>query len=106
MDDAAGLRDTGVVYVDTNPEQFEALPPTALHRPVDLEVVAADKEGASVFSLMSNAALFNPNFFPWLPDRLCANVHRFTSYYLWQRDWEALRSRHLQPSFHSDSPRD
>lgn len=45
MDNAAGLHDTDVVYVDTNPEQFEALPPTALHRPVDLEVVAADKEG-------------------------------------------------------------
>jgi hypothetical protein len=49
MDDAAGSRDTDVVYVDTNPEQFEALPPTALHRPVDLEVVAADKEGLSIF---------------------------------------------------------
>jgi hypothetical protein len=45
MDDAAGLRDTDVVYVDTNPEQFESIPPTALHRPVDLEVLAADKEG-------------------------------------------------------------
>jgi len=45
MDDAAGLRDTDVVYVDTNPHVFDAIPPTALHRPVDLEVVAADKEG-------------------------------------------------------------
>jgi hypothetical protein len=54
MDDAAGLRDTDVVYVDTNPEEFEALPPTALHRPVDLEVVAADKEGPSIFPQMSN----------------------------------------------------
>ena len=58
MDDAAGLRDSDVVYVDTNPEQFEALPPTALHRPVDLEVVAADKEGPSIFWLMSNASTF------------------------------------------------
>jgi hypothetical protein len=49
MDNAAGLHDTDVVYVDTNPEQFEALPPTAPHRPVDLEVVAADKEGPSIF---------------------------------------------------------
>jgi hypothetical protein len=49
LDDAAGLHDTDVVYVDTNPEQFEALPPTAPHRPVDLEVVAADKEGPSIF---------------------------------------------------------
>lgn len=49
MDNAAGLHDTDVVYVDTNPEQMEALSPTALHRPVDLEVIAADKEGQSVF---------------------------------------------------------
>lgn len=58
MDEAAGLRDTDVIYVDTNPEQFEALPPTALHRPVDLEVVAADKEGLSISWLMSNGSTF------------------------------------------------
>lgn len=58
MDDAAGLRDTDVVYDDTKPEQFEALPPTALHRPVDLEVIAADKEGPCIFQLMSNASTF------------------------------------------------
>jgi len=45
MDNAAGLRDTDVIYVDTNSEQIESLPETALHRLVDLEVVAADKEG-------------------------------------------------------------
>jgi hypothetical protein len=49
MDDAAGLHGTDVVYVDTNSEQFEALPATAPHRPVDLEIVAADKEGLSIF---------------------------------------------------------
>jgi hypothetical protein len=49
MDDAAGLHDTDVVYVDTNPEQIEGLPVTALHRPVDLEVDAADKEGPPIF---------------------------------------------------------
>jgi hypothetical protein len=48
MDDAAGLRNTDVVYVDTHPEQFESLPVTALHRPVDLEIVTADKEGRSI----------------------------------------------------------
>ncbi len=58
MDDAAGLRDTDIVYVDTNPEQFEGIPPTALHRPVDLEVVAADKEGRPIFLLISNASTF------------------------------------------------
>ena len=58
MDDAAGLRDSDVVYVDTNSEQFESLPETALHRPVDLAIVGADKEG--LFSLWSfEAADFN-----------------------------------------------
>jgi hypothetical protein len=58
MDDAAGLRDTDVVYVDTNSEQFEGLPETALHRPVDLAVVGADKEG--LFSLwLFHAADYN-----------------------------------------------
>ncbi|KAI0303684.1 hypothetical protein B0F90DRAFT_1708142 [Multifurca ochricompacta] len=45
IDDAAGLRDTDVVYVDTNTEQIESLPLTAVHRQVDLDIVAADKEG-------------------------------------------------------------
>jgi nucleoside-diphosphate-sugar epimerase len=45
MDDAAGLHDTDVVYADTNAKQIEGLPVTALHRPVDLEVVTGDKEG-------------------------------------------------------------
>jgi len=44
-EDARGLRDTDIVYVDTNPEQIESLPDTAPHRPVDLEIVSADKEG-------------------------------------------------------------
>ncbi|KAI9439805.1 hypothetical protein H4582DRAFT_1549586 [Lactarius indigo] len=45
MDNAAGLRDTDIIYDDTDPEQIESLPDTAIHRLVDLEVVAADKEG-------------------------------------------------------------
>ncbi|KAH9041644.1 hypothetical protein EDB85DRAFT_2071888 [Lactarius pseudohatsudake] len=45
MDNAAGLHDTDVIYADTDPEQIESLPDTAFHRLVDLEVVAADKEG-------------------------------------------------------------
>ena len=49
MDNAAGLHDTDVVYVDTDPEQIESLSATALHRPVDLEVVAADKQGLFIF---------------------------------------------------------
>jgi hypothetical protein len=45
MDDAAGLHDTDVIYVDTNVEQIESLPDTAVHRKVDLEIVAAYKDG-------------------------------------------------------------
>lgn len=45
MDNAAGLRDTDIIYVDTDPEQIESLPATAAHRPVDVEIVAADKDG-------------------------------------------------------------
>ncbi|KAH9972083.1 hypothetical protein BGW80DRAFT_393946 [Lactifluus volemus] len=45
MDNAAGLHGSDVIYVDTNPEQFESIPETALHRPVDSAVVGADKEG-------------------------------------------------------------
>ena len=47
MDNAVGLQDTDVIYVDTNVEQIESLPDTAFHRAVDLEVVAADKDGQS-----------------------------------------------------------
>lgn len=45
MDDAAGLRDTDVAYVDTNSEQIERIPETALHRSVDSAIANADKEG-------------------------------------------------------------
>ena len=45
MDDAAGLRSTDVIYVDTNVEQIESIPDTAFHRLVDLDIVAADKDG-------------------------------------------------------------
>jgi hypothetical protein len=45
MDNAAGLQETDVIYVDTNVEQIESLPDTAFHRSVDLEIVAADKDG-------------------------------------------------------------
>ena len=45
MDNAIGLQDSDVVYVDTNTEQIEALPPTAVHRSVDIEIIAADTDG-------------------------------------------------------------
>ena len=45
MDNAAGLHDTDVIYADTNPDQIESLPESALHRPVELAVANADKQG-------------------------------------------------------------
>jgi hypothetical protein len=33
------------IYSDADPDQIESLPPTQLHRNVDLEVVNADKQG-------------------------------------------------------------
>ncbi|KAI9439803.1 hypothetical protein H4582DRAFT_1812928, partial [Lactarius indigo] len=51
-DNAAGLHDTDIIYDDTDPEQIESLPDTAFHRLVDLEVVAADKEGQVEFREM------------------------------------------------------
>ncbi len=53
MDNAVGLHDTDVIYDDTNPEQIESLPDTAFHRLVDLDVVAADKDGQFHFRLVS-----------------------------------------------------
>ena len=49
MDNAVGLQETNTIYVDANVEQIESLPDTAVHRSVDLEVVAADKNGRSRF---------------------------------------------------------
>jgi hypothetical protein len=53
MDNAAGMQDTDIIYVDTNVEQIESLPDTAPHRLVDLEIVAADKDGQSHFRPVS-----------------------------------------------------
>ncbi|KAJ8072715.1 hypothetical protein PM082_016274 [Marasmius tenuissimus] len=44
-DDAAGMYTTDTVYDDADPDQIETLPYTKIHRNVDLEIVAADKEG-------------------------------------------------------------
>jgi hypothetical protein len=48
LDNAAGLHETNVIYVDTNVEQIESIP-DAYHRSVDLEIIAADKDGQSHF---------------------------------------------------------
>jgi hypothetical protein len=39
------MHDTDIIYYDNNVEQIESLPPTAAHRNVDLEILAADAEG-------------------------------------------------------------
>ncbi|OCH93048.1 NAD-P-binding protein [Obba rivulosa] len=44
-DDARGMYATDTIYSDMNIAQIESLPPTALHRDVDLEVVGADQQG-------------------------------------------------------------
>ena len=47
MDDAAGNYTIDTIYDDANPDQIESIPDTQLHRNVDLELIKADKEGAS-----------------------------------------------------------
>ncbi|OCH93024.1 NAD(P)-binding protein [Obba rivulosa] len=44
-DDARGMYATDTIYSDMNVAQIESLPPTALHRNVDLEIVSADQQG-------------------------------------------------------------
>ena len=48
IDGAVGDYNTdAIVYDDANPDQIESLPDTQFHRNVDLELLKADKEGAS-----------------------------------------------------------
>lgn len=47
IDNAAGDCTTDTIYDDANADQIESLPDTQLHRNVDLELLKADKEGAS-----------------------------------------------------------
>ncbi|KAI0331860.1 NAD-P-binding protein [Cubamyces sp. BRFM 1775] len=44
-DDARGMYATETIYSDLNVEQIKSIPPTALHRNVDLTIVEADQEG-------------------------------------------------------------
>ncbi|KAK0439027.1 uncharacterized protein EV420DRAFT_1203380 [Desarmillaria tabescens] len=44
-DNSGGLKATETIYDDLNPDQIETLPITQIHRPVDLAIVNADKEG-------------------------------------------------------------
>ncbi|VDB99967.1 unnamed protein product [Peniophora sp. CBMAI 1063] len=44
-DDAKGMHDDHITYDDSNVESIESLPPDAVHRKVDVEIVKADQEG-------------------------------------------------------------
>ncbi|GLB40153.1 putative NAD-P-binding protein [Lyophyllum shimeji] len=44
-DDAAGMYASTKIYDDLNPDDIDSLPPTQLHRPVDMAVINADKKG-------------------------------------------------------------
>jgi len=44
-DNAAGEYSTQTIYNDADPDQIETLPDSQLHRNVDLELIAADKQG-------------------------------------------------------------
>ncbi|KAI0938010.1 hypothetical protein AcV7_003323 [Taiwanofungus camphoratus] len=44
-DQANGMYSTDVIYSDMDIAQIESLPPTAVHRNVDLAIVEADQQG-------------------------------------------------------------
>ncbi|CDO74489.1 hypothetical protein BN946_scf184979.g44 [Trametes cinnabarina] len=44
-DDAKGMHPTDTIYSDLNVEQIKSIPPTALHRNVDLTIMEADHQG-------------------------------------------------------------
>jgi hypothetical protein len=46
-DDAKGEHDEHITYNDTDVEQIKSIPEEAIHRNVDLTLLAADKEGES-----------------------------------------------------------
>ena len=45
-----------IIYSDLNIEQLKAIPPTALHRNVDLAVISADEQGGSLTVLNADGA--------------------------------------------------
>lgn len=49
VDGAAGEYSSDTIYDDTNPDQIESIADSQPHRNVDLELLKADKEGASQF---------------------------------------------------------
>lgn len=47
-DNAAGLHPTDIIYNDADAAQIATLEPERLHRPVDLAIEEADKQGMSL----------------------------------------------------------
>jgi nucleoside-diphosphate-sugar epimerase len=81
FDDAKGMHSNHIIYDDTDIQQVKSIPENALHRNVDLEVLAADEEGyvraylvlpSIIFGLATgpifDAKLANPHstLVPWL----------------------------------------
>jgi hypothetical protein len=55
---------------------------------------------------LCKAAAYKPYSFRSMLNRLCTHIHHLTSDYLWNRDWEAVRSWYLSQSLDSDPSRD
>ena len=76
------------IYDDNDADQIENLPPTALHRAVDLEIMKADKEGTHI-CLSINGYLANRlTLFYGITNRLRENLHRHALYYLRHCNWQ------------------
>jgi len=76
MDKALGMYHYETIYDDSNPDQIETLPPSAIHRIVDLELVNADKQGMYALEIISVDCSF-PSY-----NRLCQDLHRSTWMYI------------------------
>jgi nucleoside-diphosphate-sugar epimerase len=60
MDDAKGMHGGHIIYDDTDVAQLKSIPENAIHRNVDLEVLAADEEGYVRAYLVSPSLIFGP----------------------------------------------
>lgn len=59
LDNAGGMYNSDKVWSDADPDDIETLPPTQVHRNVDLELVAADKEGYVNVYIVLPSAIFS-----------------------------------------------
>ncbi|KAI0710132.1 NAD-P-binding protein [Earliella scabrosa] len=87
-DNARGMHGTDTIYYDSDPDQLETIPLTQPHRDVDLNIVAADKEGyvktfivlpSTVYGIASNplvdAGIANPQSMQ-IPKLIEASIDR------------------------------